>query len=76
MNKLLTDTNPYPLPWTAAGGYAVYELNDGQTAQVSRKSDGSFYCAAADFDAEAKNESEMILKLKSFGATYIGWETR
>lgn len=69
----MTNTN-YPLPTRPTDGSAVYELNDGSTAQVSRKADGSFYCAAEDFDSSAKDATEMAAKLQSFGGRYIGWE--
>jgi len=55
----------------------IYDHKDDGTAMaVSEKPDGSFYMENGDWDAEAKDQKELIEKLGRWGynTNYIGWE--
>jgi hypothetical protein len=62
------------LPVSSSNGAAVFVLNDGEVAYLTRLNDGSYYGATPHYDFAAKTAQEMTTKLNSYGAKPIGWE--
>ena len=59
--------------------YKVYShREDGTSMRVCQKHDGSFYMENGKWDADARDEKEMLEKLARWGYNLdnIGWEKR
>lgn len=68
------DATAFPMPTTVGVTGIAFDLNDGNTAIVELRRDGTYYADANDYDFAAPTAAAMVALLVKYGARYAGVE--